>query len=246
MDSLAEALEHFNRKERNLLVRAVLGHEAKPLELSEDFRKLVADKLNIPIPKEAWWATDYHIAWLAGALAVYTEGAERAVAKGARTNRSLETDGSTKVRYLVEGNQEDIDLVIACGVDLILIEAKGVGARDNEQLRSKLARLKLVHSEYTSSTVKTQPAPRPINFHFLLTSPHHPEHLNVEWPDWARAKSGIPWIPLTFPSETLAVSRCNSAGQRVAEPDYWCIFKTKEHSIGAKVIPTGETPSEES
>jgi hypothetical protein len=245
MDSLAEALDRFNRKERNLLVRAVLGHEGKRLELSDAFRKLVADKLNIPIPKEAWWATDYHIAWLAGALAVYTE---QAVVERARPNRSVKTEGSTKVRYLVEGNQEDVDLVIASGVDLILIGAKGVGAWDNEQLRSKLARLKLVHCEYThtSSTVKTQPAPPPINFHFLLTSPHPPEHLKVDWPDWARAKSGIPWIPLAFPSKMLAVSRCDSAGHRVAQAEHWCIFETKEHSIGAKVIPTGETPSEES
>jgi len=98
IDSLAGSLERFNRKERNLLVRAVLGHETKALELSGEFRKTVADALQIAlIPPDAWRATDYHIAWLAGALAVYTEGADQAVAKRARPNPSV--NGSS----LVEG-----------------------------------------------------------------------------------------------------------------------------------------------
>jgi hypothetical protein len=37
-------------------------------------------------------------------------------------------------RKLIEGNQEDIDLVIATDQDLILIEAKGHGAWDNAQM----------------------------------------------------------------------------------------------------------------
>jgi hypothetical protein len=162
----AGSLERFNRKERNLLVRAVLGHETKALELSGEFRKTIADALQIaPIPLGAWWATDYHIAWLAGALAVYTEGAEQAVAKGARPNPSA--NGSS----LVKGNQEDIDLVIASGIDLILIEAKGVGAWGNEQLRSKLARLELVRNEYMSSITKTPSALPLVNFHFCSCPP---------------------------------------------------------------------------
>jgi hypothetical protein len=72
MNSLAEAPKRFNRKERNLLVRAVLAQESRPMELSEEFRTTVAHALQLPpIPSDVWWATDYHIAWLADALAVY-------------------------------------------------------------------------------------------------------------------------------------------------------------------------------
>jgi hypothetical protein len=81
MDSLSKTLERFNRKERNLLVRAILGDKEKHLELSKDFRDKVADALIIDaIGADAWWATDYHYDWLAGALAVYVEG-ESAVQK---------------------------------------------------------------------------------------------------------------------------------------------------------------------
>jgi len=221
MDSLAGSLERFNRKERNLLVRAVLGHETKALELSGEFRKTVADALQIAlIPPDAWWATDYHIAWLAGALAVYTEGADQAVAKRARPNPSV--NGSS----LVEGNQEDIDVVIASGFDLILIEAKGVGAWDNDQLRSKLARLELVRNEYMSFITKTPPASPLINFHFLIMSPHLPGNLEVEWPEWTRGKSSMPWIPFDISGDRLAVSRCDTSGTPAARSENWCIIKS--------------------
>ena len=78
MNKLADVLKRFNRKERNLLVRAVLGDEEKPLLLSDQFRKDISNKLNklgmeIEIQPDAWWATDYHINWLAGALTYYAE-----------------------------------------------------------------------------------------------------------------------------------------------------------------------------
>ncbi len=45
MTELAEALERFSRKKRNLLIRSVLGHRETPLELSERFRQTLASKL---------------------------------------------------------------------------------------------------------------------------------------------------------------------------------------------------------
>ena len=123
MNELADVLKRFNRKERNLLVRAVLGDEQEPLKLVEAFRRDVARELKIEmIPDGAWWATDYHISWLAGALAYYTEG--DAGLNKARLNRS--SGPSPRRSRLIEGNQEDIDLIIASGRDLILIEAKDV------------------------------------------------------------------------------------------------------------------------
>lgn len=82
-EPLSAALERFNRKERNLLVRAILGHEEKPLQLTGSFRNRVAGALDnfAGIPEDAWWATDYHISWLAGALAIL-EKDEAAVYRG--------------------------------------------------------------------------------------------------------------------------------------------------------------------
>ena len=62
MLSLVDALDSFNRKERNLLIREMLAKEGR-LPLSKFFRDKVAKKLDFLIPEDAWWATDYHIGW---------------------------------------------------------------------------------------------------------------------------------------------------------------------------------------
>jgi hypothetical protein len=76
MDPLANILERFNRKERNLLIRDILGCRGKPLLLASDFCERLAK--TVGIPKEsvegAWWATDFHFDWLAGALDLYEGG----------------------------------------------------------------------------------------------------------------------------------------------------------------------------
>ena len=104
------------------------------------------------IPEKAWWATDYHISWLAGALALFVKGEK--CAKQPFENRPIEDDRWTNLkkpegRQLVEGNQEDVGLVIATGCELILIEAKAYGAWTVPQLNSKLARLDLLHKFYS-------------------------------------------------------------------------------------------------
>jgi len=79
--NLADALELFNRKERNLLVRLALGHKERPLRLSDSFRGDVQRELAIQheIPAETWWSTDFHFSWLAGALKVHAQGQEEAL-----------------------------------------------------------------------------------------------------------------------------------------------------------------------
>jgi hypothetical protein len=219
VEPLAYALERFNRKERNLLVRAVLGNQVAPLHLDKGFLATVASALRIdPIASDAWWATDYHLAWLAGALAVYAEG-ETAAAEKVRDNLPVTVDGVT--RHLVEGNQEDIDLVIASGVDLILVEAKGASDWDIQQLESKLTRLNLVLDE-------SRKAGDQIRFRFLLTSPHRPEDLEARCKtecNWALIDSKFPWIELRFPKDPLAVSRCDASGKPMADRDHWRIIK---------------------
>jgi hypothetical protein len=169
------------------------------------------------IPEDAWWATDYHISWLAGALALFIEGDETK-----RWPNKPEKKGGPQ---LVEGNQEDMDLVIATGCDLILIEAKAYGAWNNAQLASKLERLELLHKFY-KSLVETDSSRRHINFHFLLISPPHQTELAVTWPAWACRGEGPPWIELKIdrPESGFEVVRCDAVkGKKSALGDSWRI-----------------------
>jgi hypothetical protein len=131
---LAEVLKRFNRKERNPLVRAVLGDEQKPLLLSDQFRKDIASKLRIEIQPDAWWATDYHINWLAGALAYYAES-DACLNKARRNRVSSEPSSSGQ---MIEQNQEDVDLIIVSDHHLILIEAKAYGCFGSSRNVSRL------------------------------------------------------------------------------------------------------------
>jgi hypothetical protein len=171
--NLADALELFNRKERNLLVRLALGHKEKRLRLSDSFRSEVGRELAIEIPGEAWWATDFHFSWLAGALKVHAQGQEEAL----KPEENLQLGA----RHLVEGNQEDVDLVIATGGHLIMIEAKAYDAWSNSQMASKIERLNLLDQYYTTLPRTSEP---PVQFHFLLISPTAPKRLSANWPPW--------------------------------------------------------------
>ena len=119
--TLAETLERFNRKERNLLIRHILDCCEKPPSLGEDFRDWLAEYAGIDREclVDAWWATDFHFDWLAGAILEFVGGGP------IRCNTPK--DPATGIR-LVMGNQEDVDLVIvahhATTDHLILLEAK--------------------------------------------------------------------------------------------------------------------------
>ncbi|MGA2792322.1 MAG: hypothetical protein ABSE69_02135 [Roseiarcus sp.] len=219
MHSLAAALDSFNRKERNLLVRAILAEGRTP-PICKFFCDQVGEKLGFPIPEDAWWATDYHISWLAGALARFIKGDETPP----WPNKPEKQDK----RRLVEGNQEDVDLVVATGCELVLIEAKAFGAWSNRQLKHKLARLELLHDFY-SKIVGTEPSKHAVNFHFLLTSPNRPRKLDpkiiASWPSWACKGRDAPWIELKLeqPKSVFEVTRCDLKGNKSAVGDFWQI-----------------------
>lgn len=215
MRSLADALESFNRKERNLLIRAILAKEGH-LPLSKSFRDEVEKKLHFPIPEDAWWATDYHISWLAGALARFVKDDE----KTARKNPKNEDN-----RRLIERNQEDVDLVIATGCNLILIEAKAFGFFSNAQLKHKLARLELLHNFYVEIVGTNLPANQVVQFHFLIISPLPPtKRLTTCWPSWACKGQDVPWIHLQLPpTPVFLVTRCDK-DRRISDlGQYWCV-----------------------
>ena len=126
---------------------------------------------------------------------------------------------------MIEGNQEDIDLIIASGLDLILIEAKAFGAWDNKQLRSKLDRLDLLHGEY-EQIADTADRDR-VRMHFLLMSPKEIKKIDVKWPEWIRKENQVPWIELYLPESEaiLEVNRCDADAEETAEGDHWRIVK---------------------
>lgn len=219
-----DVLRLFNRKERNLLVRAVLGQKHSELRLAEAFRAEVADQLGIGIPADAWWATDFHINWLAAALAIYCEGDARLNQARANVPQPLPATGPR----LVTGSQEDVDLVIATGEHLIMIEAKGYEPWSNSQLASKLARLELLHAEHQQLAALFERTP--LRFHLLLMSPTKPTKLKKDmvWPRWAVDGVGRPrWLCMDLPpsNSILTVERCDEHGTVGALGDAWRISK---------------------
>jgi hypothetical protein len=220
MVSLADALERFNRKERNLLMRHILGHGVRP-ELHPDFCPAIGKILNLYVPVSAWWGTDYHISWIAGALALCCR--DKGVF-GPWPNPPRDISRQPKQRKIAEGNQEDVDLLIAFDANLIIIEAKGYGSWDDEQLRSKLARLQLVREFYNEKLE----CKHNIHFYLLLISPNPPGSRDVIWPCWSKKSPDEVHIPLIQPlrrEDVLEVGRCNSQGRRQQEDsDSWGIF----------------------
>jgi len=82
-----DALKRFNRKERNILIRYVLGDAENGLRLGEKFREDLLDALTVTVREDAWWATDYHINWLAAALDLYLNGEESVGGRFAKIHR---------------------------------------------------------------------------------------------------------------------------------------------------------------
>jgi hypothetical protein len=217
--NLASALELFNRKERNLLFRRALGHKESRLRLSDTFRTEVQKELAIEheIPADAWWATDFHFDWLAGALKVHAQGKDEASKQ--QENLSFEE------RHLVEGNQEDIDLVIATDGHLIMIEAKAYSAWSNSQMASKIERINLLHQYYATLPHASEP---PIEFHFLLISPNEPKKLVAKWPSWIHRSGGkIPWIQLPVEDTVLGVTCCDQNGSGNNATSRWRVISIK-------------------
>lgn len=127
--TLVEALRKFNRKERYWLIRNALGENSEKLD--PKFRESLEGALSIQVPENAWWAMDYHLDWLVGALHL-------SICKGEGAAYKRQCD---KNQELVKGTQEDVDLVIAFEKTLIFIEAKGDAGWDDRQVNSKIGRL---------------------------------------------------------------------------------------------------------
>lgn len=220
--NIVEALRQFNRKERYWLIRNALGPSSG--QLGEDFRNAIGALLGIQVPEDAWWAMDYHLDWLVGALALERDGG---MVGDAQLN--LVAHVNNEPVALVQGNQEDVDLVVAFGSTLILIEAKGDTSWSNTQLNSKVARLQLILGEAGTAPSSLDH----LSVYFILMSPKESGQLKRDlggaWPVWM-LKDGKPmWIPMRMAEDGLEpaflrVVRCQDKNGLVGkEGSYWKI-----------------------
>lgn len=222
MNALAAILERFNRKERNLLLRDILGCPGKTLDLSPNFCERLAKAVQLPTDflSTAWWATDFHFDWLAGGLLTFVNGETR--------ERQENPSG------LVMGNQEDLDLVVVAQASapqaqyhLILIEAKAYGYFTKKQYESKVARLAQLYKFYRDMEKESPPR---ITFHYVLYSPSAPEKLVAKFLPWQTDVAKNPehvHLVLTLPKPAgsiLAVTRCNDDDVPDMQGRFWkCI-----------------------
>ena len=190
--SLVDRLKSFNRKERFILLHHVLGYEEDSFCLGDRFHEELARELDLHVPDDAFVAMDYHIDWLQMAIShpqgiVYNKG-------------------------LVDGNQEDIDLLIAfqsrSRTHVVLVEAKGDTSWNNKQLKSKAARFRRVFGEDRDSSCDVLP-------HFVLMSPKKCKGIKTRcWPAWMKDNHGEPyWLPLSMRDDLWKPVRCRKDGK---------------------------------
>lgn len=208
-ECLTTALKRFDRKERYFLVRTCLGKASEKLDKS--FLDLVSAKLNLSpaLSETSWWTTDYHLDWLAGALAYYYDPT-------LKTDTTSFENGSRNEIPLVTGSQEDADLLIVDGTRLIVLEAKRYGTWGRQQVERKCHRVN--HLRNFAEGRAGEGSQPPISIHLLFSSPSPrgtngpPTSLRTIW-----AKLGMPgdppWIPLQGADErpvtdALLTRRC--------------------------------------
>lgn len=228
MLDLIDLLEQFNRKERFFLIRRTLGMPEKEFRLSEKFREELGCKIGlhedgIKIRPDAFAAMDYHLDWVAASIKAYQ--------KCIPMDRILsETFCNTDDEKVVTGTQEDIDFLVGFKDDteryhLIFLEAKGYTPWSNEQMNSKVNRLKTIFGCNEDKYSKITP-------HFCLISKSKPKGLNPDiWLPWMRKDgSEPPWMDIAVKSPRLKITRCDDGRKSSAHGGYFRIDEVRQSS----------------
>ena len=209
MTTVTEYLESFNRKERFFLVGAALGNTQ--FQLGAAFRERVGAEFGLDIPEDAFVAMDYHLDWIQASVYLPRDGSS-----GAQVH--------SNAAGLITGNSEDLDLIVAFvgsgTTHLIMLEAKAYGSWDNNQMRSKSARLYRIFGPHGDVVPKVLP-------HFGLLSPRRPLRLGTDgWPRWMLSPSGTPaWLELKVPRGRRQLTRSDATGTTAQDGGY---FKVSE------------------
>ena len=96
---------------------------------------------------------------------------------------------------------------------VVLVEAKADTGWNNNQLKEKASRLKLIFEE----------KPYSVKPHFVLMSPRKPKKIKTDtWPDWMKAgrESSALWLELPLPDRLLEIARCDKDGNSCKEGGY--------------------------
>ena len=197
---LVQALQCFNRKERFWLIKKALGGKSETFD--RKFINSLDGELSIKVPKNAWWAMDYHLDWLRESL---MKTLEHDIINADRLKNGVSQSAEEeKCEKLIRRKVQDIDLILVfednATTHIILIEAKGVTGWKNRQLVSKANRLKDIFGEAGTYFEKVTP-------HFVTTSPTRPSDRvkTGKFPNWMKNDKGkLRWIPLSIPSDLEA------------------------------------------
>lgn len=200
---LISLLKYFNRKERFFLVGQALGN--KEFRISEDFRKIISDKIGLEIPPDAFAAMDYHLDWIYASLYCADKGTTEFIAD----NPNLK----------LNSNQEDVDFIIAFnknGVShIVLIEAKAESGWTNSQFLSKAERLKFVFGgdKFLWNDVKP---------YFFITSLRKPVNLKIDaLPTYLKRSMDDIWFKLDIPDNLIKITRCDEVGRASITGNKW-------------------------
>jgi hypothetical protein len=203
LTDIGDTLRQFNRKERHFLIQNCLGDGAK--RLSRPFCDLVSQtlgsRLRGAIFENAWWGTDFHFDWLVGALIWHFED------DSARGKIRINTD------KLITGSQQDLDLIIASGSDLIFIEAKGLTGWSSDQIADKLIRLTSLGAN-DAGVIVGHGSDSDVRLHFILASVRGaPQKLDcTDWPTWAKNGTSPYHLHLDAPKNFIWVGRTDKTG----------------------------------
>jgi hypothetical protein len=223
MVAVSAILRAFDRKERAWVVRNVIGNMAPPI--APEFLKKLETELDLspPLGTDAWWGVDYHLDWLAAAIHAFRFHTQPP---------DVIEKPQINAEALLKHGIEDIDLIIADGSRLILIEAKAFGHWDKSQLDSKVKRLRQLFQD--TNTVSDSTGTSSIQVFFVLMSMRRRPRPSVyaEWPSWMLPKT-LPscgkapaWIPLATSHEKTVKRplQCNEIGKADGEGTYWRIL----------------------
>lgn len=230
---IAATLQKFNRKERYWVIRNAFGAGVEHLcpNFWQCLQATLKGRIDHLHREAAWWAVDYHLDWLLGALNLHTHLDDLGVP---RKNYFLLENVET---LLVKGQQEDIDLVVASGCDVVLIEAKAFGSHSNKQMRSKLSRLKRLCDDRGGIVNPNAPQERQIRLHFVLLSRRPPQKFckDLPWPLWAVDAESRPfWFKLEVElSDFLTIGRCDKNGDSNKE-GRWSVIRQHPPTSGTR------------
>jgi hypothetical protein len=230
---LRDCLDAFNRKERNLLLRDALGDLKKRLVISNQYLKRVWDECEFTGPRPAaqdfgWW-TDYHFDWIIGAVAAYYKPHLIRSALEAKKhapfdlNSLLENPSAGQYDALIQGSQEDADLLLCSNRTVIIIEAKGYTSFSGAQLERKLRRVDAL-KKFAEETRSLVGSPASLRFKLVITAPRRPRHLDELL---SREKVGFIEMKGHNLTRKLRVTRCDDGGRRSKSGAHWKIYRAR-------------------